>query len=245
MESIICKELKLRYPPIAVVLTNEKQGNSPKFKENGWSCMIRMFVEAARGGTVALDRKAVRCPGGKTGVGFGNSYANHLDLVSHFLSTGKPGKFEGEAYKKTPELAKSMLDSVPALDIPFKYLILKPLEKVDPCSETPRLIIFLANPDQLSALTMLANYNRSNNHSVIVSMGSACSSICLYPFNEAENGSPRAIIGLTDITARHYLDPDILSFTVPYGMFLQMETDVPGSFLVKKPWLNLKERIAG
>jgi uncharacterized protein (DUF169 family) len=245
MESIIRKELKLRYPPIAVILTSDKQGDPPKFKENGWSCTIRMFAEAARGNIVALDRKAVRCPGGKTGVGFGNSYSKNLDLVSHFLSTGMPGKFEGEAYKKTPELAKSMIDSVPALDIPFKYVVLKPLEKVDSCSETPRLIIFLANPDQLSALTMLANYSRSNNHSVIISMGSACSSICLYPFNEAKNGDPRAIIGLTDITARHYLDPDILSFTVPYGMFLQMEMDAPGSFLQKRPWLTLKERIAG
>lgn len=243
METRVTGELKLRHPLVAVIPSNEKPGNAPRFKERGWACMIGMFVRAARGATVALDRKVVRCPGGKTGVGFGNSYARHLDTVSYFLSTGKPGRFEGEAYKKTPSLARTMIEFVPAIDLPFKYVILKPFEQVDPRKETPQLVVALANPDQLSALIVLANYRRSNNHSVIVSMGSACSSICLYPFNENTSDEPRAIIGLTDITARHYLEADILSFTVPYKMFLEMEADIPGSFLEKKPWKELKKRI--
>lgn len=243
MESRVIGELKLRYPVVAVIPSNEKPENAARFKENGWACTIGMFMRAARGDTVALDRKTVRCPGGKTGVGFGNAYARHLDTVSHFLSTGKPGKFEGEAYKKTPLLARTMIEFIPAIDLPFKYIILKPLQQLDPHKEMPELVVFLANPDQLSALIVLANYGRSNNHSVIVSMGSACSSICLYPFNEIPSDEPRAIIGLIDITARHYLDPDILSFTVPYKMFLQMEGDIPGSFLEKKPWRELKKRI--
>ncbi|MBN1376690.1 MAG: DUF169 domain-containing protein [Dehalococcoidia bacterium] len=53
-----------------------------------------MVMKAARGATVALDRRTVRCPGGKTGVGFGNSYARNLNLVSPFLSTGIQGRFE-------------------------------------------------------------------------------------------------------------------------------------------------------
>ncbi len=243
IESSIARELKLRYPPVAVILSHDKPEETFKVKENGWACMIGMFVQAARGVTVVLDRKTVRCPGGKTGVGFGNSYAGHLDTVSSFLSTGKPGRFEGEGYKRTPQLAKTMLECMPAIDLPYKYIVLKPLEKVEPSKETPELVIFLANPDQLSALIVLANYRRTNNHSVIVSMGSACSSICLYPFNENKTDEPRAVIGLTDITVRHYLDPEILSFTVPYKMFLQMEADVPGSFLSKRPWRELKKRI--
>ena len=243
LDSTVAKELKLRYPLIAVIPSNAKPENIPKFKESGWACMISMFMRAARGETIALDRKTVRCPGGKTGVGFGNSYAGHMDMVSSFLSTGKPGRFEGEAYKKTPQLARTMIEFLPAIDLPYKYILLKPLDKVEPRKETPELVIFLANPDQLSALIVLANYSRTNNHSVIVSMGSACSSICLYPFNENKNDEPRAIIGLTDITARHHLDPDLLSFTVPYKMFLQMEADAPGSFLSKRPWRELKKRI--
>jgi uncharacterized protein (DUF169 family) len=243
LESVAARELKLRYPLVTVTPTNEKPEDAYKFKENGWSCMIGMFKYAVMGKTIALDRKTLRCPGGKTGAGFGNAYAGHLDIASSFLSTGRPGRFEGEAYKKTPQLARNMLEFVPAINLPYKYIVMKPLEQVKTGSERPELVIFLANPDQLSALIVLANYRRTNNHSVMVSMGSACSSICLYPFNENMNEEPRAVIGLTDITARHYLDPDILSFTVPYKMFLQMEADVPGSFLCKRPWQELKKRI--
>jgi len=243
VDSLLARELKLRYQPIAVIPSNQQPENTFKFKENGWSCVIGMLMEAARGATVALDRKIVRCPGGKTGVGFGNSYAGHLDVVSQFLSTGRPGKFEGEAYKKTPELARSMIEDVPARDMPFKYMVFKPLGSVNAEKEQPWLIIFLVNPDQLSALIVLANYSRSHNHNVIINMSSACSSICLYPLNECENGQLRAVVGLTDITVRHYLDPDLLSFTVPWSMFRQMEADAPGSFLDKKPWNKLRERI--
>ncbi|MBN1374750.1 MAG: DUF169 domain-containing protein [Dehalococcoidia bacterium] len=241
--SLISRELNLRYPLVAVIPSDDKPEKTANLKETGWACVIGMFMKAARGATVALDRKTVRCPGGKTGVGFGNSYARNLDLASSFLSTGKPGKFEGEAYKKTPQLARAMLEFIPAINLPYKYLLFKPLYQVDTQQETPALVIFLANPDQLSALVVLANYSRTNNHSVIITMGSACSSICLYPFNEIKAAEPRAVIGLTDITVRHYLEPDILSFTIPYNMYLQMEADAPGSFLMKRPWKELKKRI--
>ncbi|MBN1376689.1 MAG: DUF169 domain-containing protein [Dehalococcoidia bacterium] len=137
----------------------------------------------------------------------------------------------------------AMLEFMPAIDLPCKYLIFKPLHEVDIYKEHPELIIFLTNPDQLSALVVLANYSRSNNHSVAITGGSACISICLYPFNESKAAEPRAVIVLTDITVRHYLEPDILSFTVPYKMYLQMEADATGSFLTKQPWKELQKRI--
>ena len=242
-ESNLIRELKLRYPLIAVTTSNEKPAPVLQIKETGWACMMSMFMRAVRGTTVVLDRKVIRCPGGKTGLGFGNFYSGHEDAVSHFLSTGKPGKYEGEAYKKTPALARTMIESVPVIDLPYKYITFKPFDTIDASQETPRLVIALANADQLSALIVLANYGRTNNHSVIVSMGSACSSICLYPFNEINSEEPRAVIGLTDITTRHYLDADMLSFTVPYKMFTEMEADMPGSFLHKKPWKELRKRI--
>lgn len=243
--SLLTRELKLRYPLIAVIPSDNKPDSSVIPRQSGWSCTINLIMLAAKGATVATDRKSIRCPGGKTGMGFGNYYSRHLDTVSSFLSTGKPGRFEGEGYKKTPQLARTMIESIPAIELPCRYLIFKPLDKIDLQSETPELIIFLANPDQLSALIIMANYSRNNNHSVAVSMGSGCSSICLYPFNESKQNEPKAVIGLTDITVRHFLDPDILSFTVPYSMFLKMESDVPGSFLMKGPWKELKKRIMG
>jgi uncharacterized protein (DUF169 family) len=243
MESRLAKELKLRYHPVAVIFSDKKPENALQFKEGKWGCVISMLTAAAKGKIVALDRKTVRCMGGRTGVGFGNAYAENPGWIEYFLSTGKPGEYEGEAYKKTPELAKKMIERVPATSITFEYVILKPLNKVDPEKEKLELVIFYANPDQLSALTVLANYGRPTNDNVAINMGSACSTVCLYPYQESQREMPKAVIGLTDVTARPYVDPDILAFTIPYKMFLEMEADVPGSFLEKKSWLKLRERI--
>jgi hypothetical protein len=55
---------------------------------------------------------------------------------------------------------------------------------------------------------------------------------------------PKAVIGLTDITARKYLDKNELSFSVPFKRFLEMEANVDESFLTKgKDWPKILERL--
>jgi len=49
------------------------------------------------------------------------------------------------------------------VDIPSKYVVFKPLENVDSAAEIPRVAIFFVDPDQLSALVVLANYGRGDN----------------------------------------------------------------------------------
>jgi hypothetical protein len=88
----------------------------------------------------------------------------------------------------------------------------------------------------------LANYSRESNENVIAPFGAGCHSVCILAYREAESEKPRAIIGLTDISARKQVDKDILSFTVPYKMFLEMESDVDGSFLECEEWLKIRER---
>jgi hypothetical protein len=54
---------------------------------------------------------------------------------------------------------------------------------------------------------------------------------------------PRAVIGLTDISARFYLrkilGKDILSFTVPRSLFEEMEGNVSESFLTRFAWKSM------
>jgi hypothetical protein len=126
-------------------------------------------------------------------------------------------------------------------DVPSEYVVLKPVvQVVEP--DHPTLVIFLANPDQLSALMVLSNYNRAESEHVIAPFGAGCQSI-LFGYAEAESETPRAIIGFSDITVRKLVDKDILSFTVPWKMFLEMEANVEGSFLQKDQWLELAERV--
>lgn len=103
--------------------------------------------------------------------------------------------------------------------------------------------MFYENPDQLTALVVLANYGRPGIDNVISHFGSGCQQICQIPYNEGTQERPRAVIGMLDICARPFIDADLLSFSMPYVMFKEMEADVEGSFLDKPEWKKVAERI--
>lgn len=242
MESRLVKELSLRYEPVVVLLSNEKPEGALQAKEGQWNCTIPFFIAAAKGKTSVLERKTTGCLGGKVGLGFGH-YSNYPDGIEYFLSVGKSGLFEGEGYKKDPELGTEFVECLPITDIPYQYVIFKPLSQLDIAKESPELIVFYVNNDQLSALTVLANYYRPGNENVMIPFGSGCQSIFLIPYAEAQKENPRAVVGLTDITVRPMIEPDMLSFSVPYKMFLDLEESVEGSFLNKHLWHRIVARM--
>ena len=190
-----------------------------------------------------------------------------VDCFTHFLSSGNihsdkgkevaraleasAGKtftdefLEGEGYVKTPELVEQFLDELPMRDIGSKYLLFKPLPETDPALETPETVVFTANPDQISALVILANYAREGIENVAIPWAAGCQTIGILPFKEAESASPRAVVGLTDISARKYvrklLGAEYLSFAMPWKMFLEMEDNVEGSFLERATWRSLRQ----
>ncbi len=244
MESRIARELKLRYAPVAVIFTNDSPAEAIRFKVGARGCVTAMLAAAARGKTAAFDRKTSGCIGGSVGLGFGNAYTRFPGGIDYFLSIGRGNGFrEGEAYVKTPELARAFVEALPMRDIPFSHVVFKPLKLADADTDSVVLVCLLADPDQISALTVLANYGRATTDNVIVPMGAACQTFCLLPLAEAERRPPRAVIGCTDISARPYLDRDLLSFTVSLAMFREMEADVPGSFLEKEAWHKVRNRI--
>lgn len=89
---------------------------------------------------------------------------------------------------------------------------------------------------------MLASYARNSYDNVIAPFGSACQHIGIITYNEKKAERPRAVIGLTDITIRKIFDRDILSFSVPYTMYLEMESHVEKSFLEGHEWNDILER---
>ena len=88
----------------------------------------------------------------------------------------------------------------------------------------------------------MANYGKTGGENVFSPWGAGCHSICLIPLNEGKSENSRAVIGMLDISARKQVDKDILSFSLPYKMFLEMEENVEESFLTKDVWLKVKER---
>lgn len=258
MQSKIAEAINLvRYAPVAIVFTAEKPEGAVQFKEGIWGCAVAMLKAAAKGRTAVFDRKTFGCLGGGAGLCFGNTYVGFPGGIEYFLSTGNkefceseigkgivqnmPALSHGEAYKKTPEFAKSFADALPYYDVPAEYVVFKPLDKLLP-GEKPEVVVFLATPDQISALVVLANYARHGGNNVIAPWGAGCHSVCLIPFNEGKSDNPRGVIGLTDISARKQVEKDILSFSVPYKMFMEMEDNVAESFLAREEWLKIKER---
>lgn len=242
MESRLAKVLNLRYEPVAVLLSNEKVAGALQSKEGQWSCTIPLMIAAAKGKTAVFERKTTGCKGGKVGLGFGH-YPNYPEGIEYFLSVGKSGLFEGEGYKKNPELGAEFVECLPITDIPYQYVIFKPLAQMDQSKDKPELVVFYVNTDQLSALTVLANYFRPGNENVMIPFSSGCQSLFLIPYAEAQKEKPRAVVGLTDITVRPMVEPDMLSFTVPYQMFLEMEENIATSFLEKEVWRKVAARI--
>ena len=262
MKSKIAEVVNLRYSPVAIVFTDEKPEGALQFKEGRWGCVVSMLNSAAKGKTAVFDRKTYGCAGGGVGLGFGNTFIGMPGGIEYYLSIGNKEFCEsemgknilknmpaeqsfhlqhGEAYKKTPEFAKSFADALPYYDVPTEYVVFKPLETLLP-GETPEVVVFLAAPDQISALTALANYARHGGDNVIVPWCAGCHSFGIIPLNERKSNNPRGVIGLTDIAVRGKVDKDILSFSVPYNMFLEMEQNVEDSFLTRDVWLKIKER---
>jgi uncharacterized protein (DUF169 family) len=244
MHSTIADELQLRLLPVAVLFTEDKPEGALQYVEGKWGCVIPRLVLAAQGKTAVFDARTVPCRGGKVGLEFADNYGDP-EAHAYFLSVGGgPSRREGEGYKKTPDLAQAAIAGQPNVQAPETYRVFKPLAEVDTEQETPRVVVFLANPDQISGLTVLANYGRETNDNVIVHFVSGCGSICLLPdqFNRQE--PLRAMLGMTDISARPYVPADILSFTVPWAMFLEMEGNVRGSFFDGPAWRKVKPRLS-
>ncbi len=245
MHSKIADAIKLSRGPVAILLTDRKPKSALEFTEARGQknrCIIPLFVAAVNGRTAVLEKETVLCPGGRVGLCFGPYQLGHIE---YFLSTGKEGQFEGEYRKKTPELVREFIENLPTIAIPTRYVVMKPLNEVSDheIAETA-IVVFLVNADQLSALATLANFDRPTNDNVSTLFGSGCGSLVMQVLAQEQAEMPKAVIGLTDISARKYLDKNELAFSVPFKRFLEMEANVEESFLTKgKDWPELVQRL--
>jgi hypothetical protein len=266
MESKLASAIGLETKPIAIVWADSAPEGSLRFKPGRWGCVVSMFAAASKGRVGAFDRQTYGCWGGGVGLGFGNCYENFpggIEGFCHFLAEGNESSeagrrigeqmgggsladdfLHGERYLKDADTARSFLAVLPMRDIPAKCVVVKPLGLADPDREDVKSITFFTTPEQMSALVVLANYTQPGLENVVVSWAAGCQIMGIFAYRELERDHPRALIGLTDLSARlrvrASLGKNVLSFTMPWPLFQTMEQNVEGSFLQRATWAELQ-----
>lgn len=271
MESRIAGIMGIKFEPVALVWTDEKPEKAVEFSPHRWGCIMFHLALAAKGKTAVVGRETFGCVGGGVGMGFGEKYKDFPggeEGFHCFLSDGNEGSEKGEAiakgmaeagathmaddflrgerYLKNKERAAQFVQSLPIMDIPANFVVIKPLSETDLDKENVRSITFLVNPDQLSGLVVLANYDADSIDAVRIPFVAGCQAVGICTFSECDKEEPRAVIGLVDISARNsvrkQLGRDVMSFSMTPALFRRMEHDIEGSFLERPSWKMLMEK---
>ncbi len=234
--------LGLSEHPLGAFYTNEKPAAGSAPPEKGRLCLFGLLKRARKHQeAVYLDEAHTGCEGGAYYLGF---RATARPNIEYFLSCGIPGEMEGERYIKTPELARKYFSATQPRKAPAKYCVFKPLDKFSE-KEEPEVIVFFAPPDVLSGLFTLTNYAAERPDTIRVPFSSGCGAILTHPLKEGEKKDPQAILGLFDVSARPFVDPQILTFAMPAKLFQLLLENQEESFLITKSWEVVKKRIKG
>ncbi|GAB4338594.1 MAG: DUF169 domain-containing protein [Candidatus Abyssubacteria bacterium] len=218
--------------------------DNERYSENlkpvsGHVCMIGQLGLVRKGQTLAFTRETIGCFGGVRNAGFPSET---FPQFRFFLSCGIEGELEGERYKKTPELVDRYVEDMPVPPAKGMYIVFKRWDKIEE-GDAPEVAVFFAPPDVLSGLFTLANFRAADPQAVITPFCSGCGSIISYPLAEREKKTPRAVIGMFDVSARPFVKEHILSFAVPMAKLNEMVEDMDQSFLITNSWKKVHRRL--
>ena len=225
--------------PIVFYYTNEPTGEEIIKPSKGHRCMMADLSKVRSGKSVFFGADSFGCFGGKRYLGFGQEVTPDFE---YFLSYGIPGKLEGERYKKTPELVKEIMKKAPTFDAPARFIVFKRWDMLEKMDE-PDVVIFFAQPDVLSGLFTLANYDAGELNAVFSPFSAGCGSIVQYPYLEKKSDYPKAVIGMFDVSARPFMPENVLSLSAPMNKFSVMIENMEESFLITGSWDKIQKRI--
>lgn len=180
------------------------------------------------------------CPGCAFWMGFNKPQA---ETIIHFVSTGVPDRMEGECYCDSPDNLRRIFEYVDPVPAPGRFCVFKPLKDFKP-DETPELVTFFARPESLSGLHQLAFFVTNDPEVVASPWSAACGGLIVWPMHYKAKGKNKAVLGGWDPSARKFFKTDEISFTIPFGMFIDMVNRYKESFLVKKTWGTVQKKIA-
>jgi uncharacterized protein (DUF169 family) len=235
----IKKKLGLDYNPIGMYYSDVKPDNAIGFKSKGNGCIMPLIFSSAKGKTVAFNKDT-------TGWDCSAFYLGYKDWifkgVECFLSDGFVFGRSGERFVKTKKQAKAYVKSFVPVTINNKFTIFKPLTEFLP-DEKPELVIFFANPDELSGLVYLIHYDAPERDDLIATgLMSGCGSVVTIPMKYKSEGKLKAVWGMHDISARLRLPKELMTLTMPFDLLSAINKDIDNSFIKTENWQKIKER---
>lgn len=270
MKSITAEKAGLVYEPVAILWSNMKPGGALQIRPQGQACIMSFFAQVAtKGKTAVFDRDTYGCPGARAGLGFGNGYYDAfrgagVEFMSAFFTKGAESSRNPDTYcaivqhiparerekfihgerlhKNTDKAKRFMTEDLPITDISEKYVIFTPLSRVPP-GEKPVVVIFLADPLQVTGLVTLVGAIREGTDPVRVPPMAACQQIGAFVYDEARKEYPRAVLGYTDLSARATVGKTIpetmFTFAVPFSLYLEMEEEAKDGVFDGPLWKDL------
>lgn len=201
-------------------------------------CVICDIHRVRKGHSIAFSQESLSCGGAEQYFGFRQE---RDPSIYKYLSCGEEGKYEGLHYKETPDLVRETFSRQPQMIAPAECIIFKRIDMVQE-DEQPGAVIFFNQPDIIAALFALFHFDEADPLAVLTPSCAACSSIVNYPYTEGESGTLRGIMGMFDLSARHCVQPNIITFAVPWERFVRMVENMERSVLTGGPWKKLKNR---
>ena len=207
--------------------------------EINWiSCVLGIIRRARREKAPAyFNNEHYGCLGGAFFMGFKPYYEAFEPAL---LSTGIPGKMEGERYVDSPETGKAFYDAFEPPEATAPFLVIQPLSLFEK-DEQPEHVIFFPNRKSMIGLNALTVFLTGDPDAVRIPFGMGCCGLITWPRKFLQQGKMRAVIGGFDINCLKYLKENELTYTVPFELFLEMLAKWPHSMLGTKAWKRVGE----
>jgi uncharacterized protein (DUF169 family) len=224
--------------PITFYFSESNGDAKPVEPSKGWSCLVCELARVRKGESLVYNADSVICGGAKRYTGY-NVEMN--PTFRYFLSCGIEGKVRGERYKISPEVVDETQKHLVRLPSEGKNLIFKRWDKLTELDE-PDVVIFFAQPEVLSGLFTLANYDQIDPQAVVTHFSPGCGSIIHYSYLEKDKENPKCILGMFDPSARPCVPLNTLSFSIPMKKFKKIVSYMEESFLITPTWDKVRQR---